>query len=259
MSRKLFASVALVSLVALVGCGSTGSNAKETAQDTSKVNSDTQSSAPDEPRLTLADALAVVPSLPGATWTAVSQISAGSDPDYSAGGIVDLLSSDGSSLSDPCEQYKWAANVVSGSDVGNSDKLAALGALVDSETTLDVASNFASVFAREFPSSKDANLWLDGFVSTAQACPGTDSFGTDYGMGWNVVSVADRSLSSGARLVESAAVGESDEAGQGTFTAAVAVENIVVVVFFKRHSSGEPALESTSGSDLATFYAGALH
>jgi len=182
----------------------------------------------------------------------------GADEDATAGEGVDYLASQDSSLAPACEQYKWGASIVSGSDLGNTDTVRWVGELVNSGTTVAEAEDFADVLVREFPSAEDANTFLDGFVAAAQACPATDGLGRDFGDEWNTISVTDTPLSSGARLVESTAVGESDEVDEGTFISTLAVENIVILVLFGRHHAGPLSLEPASASDLAMFYADAL-
>jgi len=268
MTRQWLTSAALVCTLALAGCASSGGDATVSASKSVPASASTSASASasSEPspgasaktHLSVDDVAAVVPLLPGATWISTSQMALGADADLTAGEGVEYLASQDSSLSPACEQYKWGSNIVSGSDVGNTDTMRWVGELVDSGTTVQEAEDFADVLVREFPSSEDANAFLDGFVAAAQACPGADGLASDFGEGWKTISVTDTRLSSGARLVESAAVGESDEAGEGTFISTLAVENIVVAVLFGRHNSGQLSLESTSGSDLAMFYADAL-
>ena len=264
MSRTWLTHMALFAIVTLAGCATAVGGATDSA-----TPSTTETAPPASPsvQLTIDDALAIVPALPEISWYPASEFRRENqeplqDPYYadSAGELVaKLLIPHQTSETDPCNLYRWAELVLSGSDAGSQDPLRWLGVAVKSNTTIWDAIVFASVRAREFQTPADANVWLDGFVTTTKACPSTDTLGVDYVDGVNTISVADRQLESGERIVETVAVGRTDVSGEGTYTVAVAIDNVVVVVWFPKHETTEYGLESTAASDIAAYYAGALH
>lgn len=252
--------VALIAVLALGGCATAVGGATELA-----TPSTAETSPPAQPssHTTIDDVLAIVPTLPEVSWTPISEFPGHQDEPYyagSAGDLVALLSVDIDTVeTDPCHLYRWAEMVVSGSDAQSQDPAHLLGVAVKSNTNVYEAIVYATVRAREFPTPADASLWLDGFAATAQACPSTESFGVDYVDGLNTISVADRQLSSGETIVETVAVGRTDGSGEGTYTVAVAVDNVVVVVWFPKHETTEYGLESTAATDIAAYYAEVLH
>jgi hypothetical protein len=251
---------ALVAVLALAGCATAVGGATNSATpSTAGTSPPARTSA----HHTIDDAVAIIPKLPEVSWTPISEFPGEQKDPYaadSAGELVAMLTVHMDTMeTDPCNLYRWAELVLSGSDAESQDPLGLLGVAVKSNTNPYEAIVYATVRAREFPTPSDANLWLDGFVATTKACPSTDIFGVDYVRGVNKISVADRQLSSGDRIVETVAVGITDTSGEGTYTVAVAADNVVVVVWFPKHETTEYGLESTAASDIAAYYAEALH
>lgn len=260
MARTRFAPVALMAVLSLAGCATAVGGATNSA-----TPSAAETSPPAQPvaHITIDDADAIVPTLPGVSWSPASAFLPKLEDPYAADSAGDLVAKISVYMdtpeSDPCHLYRWAELVLSGSDAQSHDPLRWLGVAVRSNTTVWDAIVYASVRAREFPTPADANLWLDGLVATTKACPSTDTLGVDYVDGVNTISVEARQLSSGERIVETVAVGTADGSGEGTYTVAVAVDNVVVVVWFPKHETTEYGLDSTAATDIAAYYAEVLH
>lgn len=246
--------------MSLAGCATAVGGATDSATpSTAATSPPAQPSA----HLTIDDVVAIVPTLPEVSWTPISEFPGVQKDPYaadSAGELVAMLTVHMDTMeTDPCNLYRWAELVLSGSDAESQDPLGLLGVAVKSNTNVYEAIVYATVRAREFSTPADADLWLDRFVATTKACPSTDTLGVDYVRGVNNIFVTDRQLSSGERIVETVALGITDVSGEGTFTVAVGVDNVVVVVWFPKHETTEYGLESTAASDIAAYYAEALH